>query len=85
MKALDRSLESKVMDFMRIRDKKLRKELLTQIHECKIRSNNVVNELRNITANLSNLSNEVIAKLNDLAYKGINKSKLKKMLDKRAL
>jgi len=73
------------MDFMRIRDKELRKVLLTQIHECKIRSNNVINELRNITADLSNLSNEVIAKLNDLAYKGINKSKLKKMLDKRAL
>ena len=69
---------------MKIKEKMIKKALITQIQECKTRCNNVIAELRNHT-DLSHLSNEVIAKLNDMAYKGLNSGNLKKLLDKRAL
>ena len=84
LKQIDRSLEVKVVEYMKIKNKELKKELMTQISECKSRSHNVIQELRNLT-DLSNLSNVVIAKFNDLAYKGINKAGLQKMLDIRAV
>ena len=68
---------------MKIKDREHKKELMTLINECKMRSNNVITELRNI--NLNNIPNEVIAKLNDIAYKAIAKGSLNKLLDKRAL
>lgn len=44
----------------------------------------MISELRNIT-DFSHLSNELIAKLNDLAYSAINKGSLNKLVDKRAI
>jgi len=55
---------------MKLKNKTLKKEIVTKIQECKSRCYNVIAELRNI-ADLTNLSNAVIAKLNELAYKGI--------------
>lgn len=69
---------------MKIKDKSLKKSLMSQIQECKERSHTVISQLRDIQ-NLANLSNEVVAKLNNLAYKGINKQRFNKLLDKRAL
>ena len=55
---------------MRIKDRELKKSLIGQIVESKNRSGSVLSELRKLT-DLSHLSNETIAKLNDLAYKAI--------------
>jgi len=81
---LNRSLDFKVDDFMKIRNKDEKKALLTAVHECRTRSNYVISVLREAQS-LDNLSNVTIAKLNDQAYKAINKGGLQKMLDKRAL
>ena len=69
---------------MKIKDRALKKQLMTEISECRARSSNVIKELRSIQ-DLSKISNEVIAKLNDMAYKAINKGSLQKMIDKRAM
>ena len=84
LKLLDRSLETKMSECMRIKDRELKKSLIGQIVESKNRSGSVLSELRKLT-DLSNLSNETIAKLNDLAYKAIKQGGLKKLVDKRAL
>ena len=57
---------------MKIKDRDLKKQLMGEISDCRARSSNVIKELRNIQ-DLSKISNEVIAKLNDMAYKAINK------------
>ena len=77
-------METKVMECMKIKDRVLKKQLMTEISECRARSSNVIKELRSIQ-DLSKISNEVIAKLNDMAYKAINKGSLQKMIDKRAM
>ena len=53
--------------------------------ECKNRSSRVIGFIRSIS-NLENLfSNEVIAQLNEVAFKDIKKGGLQKLIDKRAL
>ena len=84
LKAIDRSLIAKHEEYMKVKDKVMRKELLGKIQECKERSHSVIAQLREVQ-NLGNLSNEVIAKLNNLAYKGIKVERFNKLLDKRAL
>jgi hypothetical protein len=70
LKLLDRSLETKMTECMKIKDREQKKLLIAQIMESKTRSGSVLSELRKL-ADLSHLSNETIAKLNDLAYKAI--------------
>lgn len=48
----------------------MKKKLITQLMDCKKRSSHVIGLLRGVQ-NLENLSNEVIAKLNDLGFKAI--------------
>jgi hypothetical protein len=84
LKLLDRSLETKMSECMKIKDRDLKKSLIGQIVESKNRSGSVLTELRKLT-DLSHLTNETIAKLNDLAYKAIKQGGLKKLVDKRAL
>jgi hypothetical protein len=84
LKLLDRSLETKMSECMKIKDRDLKKSLIGQIIESKTRSGNVIGELRSFV-DLSKLSNESIAKLNDLAYKAIKSKSLNKLVDKRAL
>ena len=84
IKLLDRSLETKMTECMKIKDREQKKSLIAQIIESKTRSGSVISELRSL-ADLSKLSNESIAKLNDLAYKAIKSGGLQKLVDKRAL
>lgn len=70
--------------FMKIKDRKLKKDLMQQLMECKQTTSHVITVLRSLTS-LDNLNNSVIAQLNDLAYKGIQKTGLQKMVDKRAI
>ena len=68
---------------MKIRDKDLRKQLVAEVLLAKQRVNNLLELLRK-AAN-SNINNEMLAKLNDLAYKGIRKAGVAKALDARAV
>jgi len=69
---------------MKIREREAKKELIGDLIECRSRSNFVISELRQVK-NLDNIPNEVIARLNDMAYKAINMGSLNKMIDKRAI
>ena len=71
LQVIDRSLVTKHEEYMKIENKVLRKSLITQIQECKERSNQVIVQLKSIQ-NLSSLSNVEIAKLNNCAYKGLH-------------
>ena len=46
--AIDRSLVTKHEEYMKVRDKVARKELLTKIQECKERTNTAVAQLRSV-------------------------------------
>lgn len=81
---INRNLDAKMEQFMAVKDRQLKKNLIQGVHECKARASGVVSVLRGL-ASLDHLNNETIAKLNDLAFKGIQKGSLQKMLDKRAL
>ena len=55
---------------MKIKNRSLKKTLCSQLLDCKSRSSNVIGLLRQIQ-DLSKLPNEIIAKLNDSAFKAI--------------
>jgi hypothetical protein len=57
---------------------------MEQLLDCRTRTSKVINELRNVT-DFSNIQNNLIANMNDLAYKAINNTSLQKMVDKRAI
>lgn len=67
---------------LKIKDRKAKKELVGQLQECQQRVNSIVGFMRTIPG--GPLSNSVIAQLNDLAFKALNKGSLNKLLDKRA-
>lgn len=69
---------------LKIKERTVKKQLHESILECRTRSNFVISELRNLK-DLSHIPNDIIAKLNDMAYKAIKKGTLNKMLDKRAI
>ena len=71
---------------MSLKDKAEKKALMGLIQECKARSSQVIQELKDL-ADLSNISNEVVARLLDVGYKGLKSShgRLNKMLDKLVL
>ena len=77
-------MDAKMEEFMKIKDRKLKKTLLQGIQESKQRTNGVITILRECN-NLENLQNATIAQLNNLAYKGVKKEGLQKLLDKRAI
>jgi hypothetical protein len=62
----------------------MKKKLMESLMECRKRTSAVISELRNIT-DFSHISNAIIAKMNDLAFKAVNNSSLQKMVDKRAV
>ena len=72
---IDGTLDSRYEQFMKVKDKPLKKKLVGQLMDCKQRSSHVIGLLRGLQ-DLSQLSNEVIAKLNDQAYKAIQKTHL---------
>lgn len=67
---IDGTLDSRMQQFMKVKDRQLKKKLIAQLLECKQRSSIVIGQLRGMQ-DLGQLSNEVIAKLNDQAYKAI--------------
>jgi len=48
LKAIDRSLIAKHEEYMKVKDKVMRKELLGKIQECKERSHSVIAQLREV-------------------------------------
>ena len=84
LKVIDGTLDAKMVDFMKIRDKDLKKELQAKLQECKTRTSKVIAMLRGIQ-DLSHIPNDLIARMNDEAYKAIKQGGFQKMLDKRAL
>jgi len=74
----------KLLESMKVKERDLKKDLMSKIQDAKARTSNVITRLRNIQ-DLTRLSNEVIAQLNDVAFKAIKQGGLQKMLDKRAL
>jgi hypothetical protein len=83
LKALDRSLDTKNELCIKLKDKSTKKRLLGLILECKSMSTNILSFLRN--NDLSHLDNEMIIKLNNLAYKQIKNTRLNMLIDKRAI
>ena len=71
---------------MSLKDRTEKKALMGLIQECKARSSQVIQELKDL-ADLSNISNEVVARLLDVGYKGLKSSHghLNKMLDKKII
>lgn len=84
LKAIDRSLTAKYEECMTIKERATKKRLMEALMECRKRTSGVISELRGVT-NFSNISNQIIAKMNDLAFKAVNNSSLQKMIDKRAV
>ena len=71
-------------EIMKIKDREVKKALHGDLLECRNRANFVLFELRQLK-NLSFIPNDLIAKLNDMAYKAIKTGSLNKLLDKRAI
>jgi hypothetical protein len=69
---------------MKIKDRTNKKNLITKITDCSNQANFVMGELRKVK-DANYLSNELIAQLNDMAYKAIKTGSLNKLLDKRAI
>lgn len=75
LKAIDRSLTAKYEECMLIKERTTKKRLMEALMECRKRTSGVISELRGVT-NFSNISNQIIAKMNDLAFKAVNNSSL---------
>lgn len=82
VKNLDTELDEYSVVAFKIRDRDMRKEILAEIQDCKDKTFNFMEVLRSTQGKIPNAQ---IAKLNDLAYKGVSKRGLKKKLDERAL
>jgi hypothetical protein len=68
---------------MKIKDKQIKSELMDEVISCKQRIASVLSLLSK-AAN-ANISNEMIAQLNDLAFKAIRKAGVQKKMDERAI
>jgi hypothetical protein len=84
LKVIDGTLDAKMVEFMKIKDKDLKKDLQAKLQECKTRTSKVIAMLRQIQ-DLTHIPNDLIARMNDEAYKAIKQGGFQKMLDKRAL
>jgi len=82
VKNLDTELDEYSVVAFKIRDRDMRKEILAEIQDCKDKTFNFMEVLRSTQGKIPNAQ---IAKLNDLAYKGVKKRGMQKKLDERAL
>lgn len=57
---------------------------MDKIIECRQKTTLIIKELRNLVS-FTEIPNEIIAKLNDVAYKAINDNSLSKLVNKRAI
>lgn len=83
LQELDQELNVHVLTCQAIREKDIKKDLMEKLTEIKKKVAQVMSTLR--SAVNGNLSNEMIAQLNDCAYKAIRKQGIQKKLDERAL
>jgi hypothetical protein len=83
IKQLGRRMEQFASQCMQVRDREKRKELMQQFLEFKQKTAQIEAQIRLDTG--KNLSNVVIAQLNDLAYKAFRKQGNSRTLDKRAI
>ena len=82
VKTLDKELDEYATIAFKIRDRDMKKEILAEIQACKEKTFNFMEVLRSTQGKIPNAQ---IAKLNDLAYKGVQKRGMQKKLDERAL
>jgi len=68
---------------MKVKDKEIKSQLMDEVIQCKQRISSVLALLSKI-AN-QNISNTMIAELNDLAFKAIRKAGVQKKMDERAI
>jgi 2-polyprenyl-3-methyl-5-hydroxy-6-metoxy-1,4-benzoquinol methylase len=82
VKGLDSELDEYATLAFKIRDRDIKKEILAEIQDCKDKTFNFMEVLRSTQGKIPNAQ---IAKLNDLAYKGVKKRGMQKKLDERAM
>ncbi len=82
VKVLDTELDEYSELAFKIKDRDMRKEILKEIQDCKEKTFNFMEVLRTTQGKIPNAQ---IAKLNDLAYKGVKKRGMQKKLDERAM
>eukprot|EP00347_Sterkiella_histriomuscorum_P012111 403369855 len=79
---LDKQLDTFIEMAMKIKDREIKKEIMEEISECKGKTIQIIEMLRNATGRINNAQ---IAQLNDLAYRAVRKRGLQKKLDERAV
>ena len=84
IKGLDASLDEISTQVFKIKNKAIKKELFEELKECKDKTTEAIDVLRN-NQDGGAIQNHQIAKLNDLAYKAIRKQNFSKKLDERAI
>lgn len=82
VKTLDQELDCHMESCFKIKDRDTKKEIMGEIQECKDKTFQVLQILRE---NSGRVNNSQIAQLNDLAYKAVRKRGLQKKLDDRAI
>lgn len=83
LKRLDVQVDTFSEQSMKVRDREIRQTLMNSIVEFKQKIAQVMEVMRADTQ--SNISNVLIAQLNDVAYKAIRKKGVQKKLDERAI
>lgn len=71
MQAVNRSLDAKIDNYLKIQDRELKKKLLSKIQQCKMQTGFVLQILRDSQKKgilTIEEENELVAKLNDMAY-----------------
>ena len=83
--SLDKQVGTIINDCFKIKQREKRKFMIDTCQKFLERSRNMISILRDTVLNKENITLERIAKLNDLAYKGVRKTGLRKMLNERAM
>lgn len=83
IKEMDTSVDTFSDICMKIKDKEIKSQLMEEVISCKKRICSVMSLLSK--ASNANISNEMIAQLNDLAFKAIRKAGVQKKMDERSI
>ena len=83
LKVLDKDLDQFMETVQKIKNREVKREMMSQILDCKVKVAKVIEVLR--TCQTQQITNIQIAQLNDCAYKAIRKVGVQKKLDERAL
>lgn len=85
IQVLDQRVSDMITEAFKLKNRKIRKEVVQSCQTFKDKCNTVIETLREVVVNNKTMDLVKIAKLNDLAYKAIRSKGLKKRLDERAL